>query len=163
MRSVWGFIFIVAFFVSCDQERLYEKNIDFDGRYWPVSEKPVFEFEIKDTVQAYNLYGNVRNSLSYPYARIFITYYLQDTAGVVLEKELASHLLFDEKTGKPHGESGLGDLYDHRIPLKLNYRFPRQGKYHVLFEQYMRTDTLGGILAVGLRVEKVSSTTNKEE
>jgi len=156
MRSIFGFTIITMIFFSCDDNRVYEKNADFNTRYWLVSEKPEFEFEI-DTLQSYNLFCNVRNSLDYPYARLFITYYLQDSSGTVLEKELVRQLLFDEKTGEPKGDSGLGDIYDHRIPLKLNRKFPYSGKYKIAFQQFMRTDSLPGILAVGLRVEKTNS------
>lgn len=154
MRSVLGFTVIAMFFLACDGQRVYERNIDFDSRYWLMSEKPELEFEIADTLQTYNLYGNVRNSLDYPFARIFVTYYLQDSTGALLEKDLVREFLFDDKTGEPFGDSGLGDIYHHRIPLKENFRFPYAGKYRMAFEQYMRTDTLQGVLAVGLRVEK---------
>ena len=154
MRSFFGFLVVAVLTSSCDERRVYEKNTDFHSRQWLAGEKAEFEFEIKDTLQSYNLYCNVRNSLDYPFARLFITYYLRDSAGVAMEKELVRQLLFDDKTGEPQGDSGLGDIYDQRIPLKTNYRFPYSGKYTVAFEQYMRTDTLAGILAVGLRVER---------
>ena len=156
MRSFFGFTIITLFFLSCDDERVYEKNMDFNSREWLISEKPEFEIEIPDTLQSYNLYCNLRNSLDYPFARIFITYYLKDSSGAVLEKKMIRQLLFDDKTGAPHGESGLGDIYDHRIPLKMHHRFPNSGKYKISFEQFMRTDTLAGILAVGLRVERAT-------
>lgn len=160
MRSFFSFAIIFTVFCSCDEERVFEKNMDFDSRTWLVNDKPEFEFEISDTLTAYNLYCNVRNTVSYPYARIFITYYLQDSSGTLLEKKLIGQLLFDDKTGEPQGTSGLGDIYDHRLPLKMDYRFDYPGRYKVKFEQYMRTDTLAGILAVGLRVEK--SVNNKQ-
>lgn len=153
MRSFFGFTAIIVILFSCDEGRVYERNADFNSRQWLVNEKPAFEFEISDTLQTYNLFCNIRNSLDYPFARIFVRYYLQDSSGNVLEKDLVRQLLFDEKTGKPHGESGLGDLYDHRIPLKSNHRFPYAGKYKIEFEQFMRRDTLAGVLAVGVRVE----------
>jgi gliding motility-associated lipoprotein GldH len=158
MKSFFGFVTIVFLVLSCDDERVYEKNIDFDTRYWPVTEKPGFEFEVFDTVQTYNLYCNVRNSLDYPYARIFITYYLYDSTGSVLATDMMQQMLFDDKTGEPLGESGLGDIYHHRIPFRMHHRFGRSGKYKVSFEQFMRTDTLSGVLAVGLRVEKAAGT-----
>lgn len=158
MRSVLGVAVVAVFLLSCDGNRIYEKNVDFDSRHWIVSEKPAFTFEISDTVAQYNLYCNMRNSLDYPYANIFLTYYLRDSAGVLLKKELVRHWLFDEKTGKPFGDSGLGDIYHHRLPLITGHRFGYAGRYSMSFEQYMRTDTLSGVLAVGLRVEKVSTT-----
>ena len=154
MRSFLGCVFVTIFLSGCDEQRIYEKNTDFDQRFWAVGEHPEFEFEITDTLAAYNLFCNVRNSLEFPYANIYLTYYLKDSAGVLLEKDLVRQLLFDEKTGEPEGVSGLGDIYDHRVPLKKNHRFGYSGKYKVAFEHYMRTDTLRGILAVGLRVER---------
>jgi gliding motility-associated lipoprotein GldH len=62
--------------------------------------------------------------------------------------------LFDQHTGKPQGSSGLGDIYDQRFPVISNYKFPSPGKYKVSFEQFMRKDTLEGVLAIGLRVER---------
>ena len=157
MRSFFGLAMVVLLAVSCDEERVYENNFDFDTRYWPVNEKPGFEFEITDTIQTYNLYCNVRNSLDYPYARIFITYSLSDSSGSILAQDMVQQMLFNDKTGEPLGESGLGDIYHHRIPVTMHHQFPYRGKYKVSFEQFMRTDTLSGVLAVGLRVEKAAN------
>src|SRR5690606_32956947 len=97
-----------------------------------------------------------RNSLEYPFSRIFLNYTLADSTGKTLNSKMVSQFLFEEKTGAPFGESGLGDIYHHRIPLETAFQFPRQGKYQVTFEQYMRRDTLEGVLAVGLRVERTA-------
>ena len=51
------------------------------------------------------------------------------------------------------GTSGLGDVYDQQIPVLKKYRFSKPGSYSMKFEQFMRTDTLAGILAVGFRLE----------
>ncbi len=142
------------FFASCDSSRVYEQYHDFDKGLWVVSEKPEFEFAIDQPNQKYNVYCNVRNSSDYPNARFFFTYYFLDSAGTVLQQELKTELLFDSKTGKPFGSSGIGDLYDHQFKILENYKFGQPGKFKVKFEQFMRTDTLSGILAVGLRVER---------
>jgi gliding motility-associated lipoprotein GldH len=143
-------------FSACDQSRVYEQNTDFTNRYWVVNETPEFEFTIDQPADTYTVYGNIRNSVSYPYARIFFTYYLQDSTGAEMEKKLVSQYLFDAKTGKPFGNSGLGDIYDHQFELLKNYEFKHRGRYKVKFEQHMRVDTLQGILAVGVRVENSS-------
>lgn len=147
------FLLLALLVASCDRERLYEKNHDFDDRAWLVSDQPAFDFEIADTVKTYNLYCNIRNSVKYPYSRIFINYSLQDSTGTSVSKNLISAFLFEEKTGKPIGSSGLGDVYDQQIPVLKKYRFAKSGKYSMKFEQFMRTDTLAGILAVGFRLE----------
>ena len=154
MRKSWmTFVFIAGLF-SCDENRVYDTNQDLEGRQWLVTDKPVFEFSISDPTVNYSIYCNIRNAVSYPYSRLFVNYELMDSAGNGLQKSLVSAFLFDQKTGKPFGESGLGDLYDQRIPLIENYTFKNPGKYKVRLEQYMRTDTLQGIVAIGVRVEK---------
>ena len=157
MKSLFAFAIAVVSLWACDENRVYERNIDFNERYWLVTDRPELEFEISDTVRSYNLYCNVRNSLDYPFARIFLTYYLTDSTGRTLEKDLVQEMLFDEKTGEPFGDSGLGDIYHHRITLKEKYHFPYAGKYRISFEQYMRRDTLPGVLAVGFRIEQAQS------
>lgn len=138
---------------SCDKSRVYEVNHDFNDRAWKINETPEFEFTIKDLGKRYNLYYNVRNSLDYPYARLFVNYSLRDSTGNVLSKKMVSGFLFDQKTGQPLGSSGLGDVYDHRFPLLKEFEFKQQGKYKLTLEQFMRADTLAGVLAVGARVE----------
>lgn len=155
MRIFLLFFIISLFFSACDDDRVFEQITDLDNREWIVSEKPEFEFVIDNPGAQYNLYCNIRNSVSYPYARFFFTYYLQDSTGAEIKRALMTEYLFDAKTGKPFGKSGIGDLYDHRFLLLKGYQFPYRGKYRVKFEQFMRTDTLSGILAVGLRVERL--------
>lgn len=150
-RSVFLLLAVLA--CSCDSSRVYEKNHDFDERVWLVSDRPVFEFAVPDTLKAYNLYCNIRNSVKYPYSRIFINYTLQDSAGTSVSKKLISAFLFEEKTGKPLGSSGLGDVYDQQVLLLKNYRFSSPGSHRMQFEQFMRTDTLAGVHAVGFRLE----------
>lgn len=156
MNSIAFFLTLVSL-ISCDDTRLYEDNREFGDRTWKVTEEPRFEFTIADTTLQYNLYYNVRNSLTYPYARIFITCHLYDSTGKELSKKLMNNDLFDQKTGRPLGESGLGDLYDHQFPVLKLHHFSTPGKYSVKLDQFMRQDTLQGVIAVGIRLEKVAN------
>lgn len=153
MRSIAFLVVIGLMITACDDSRLYEKNFDFSERYWLMAERPSFEFTIQDTTLHYNLFCNIRNSVAYPYSRIFIRYSLQDSSKNELKNEMITSFLFDEKTGEPLGSSGLGDIYDQQPELLKDFKFSTPGKYSITFEQFMRTDTLQGVLAVGLRVE----------
>ena len=154
MRCVLSLVGIALIFSACDSNRIYETNKDFSDRTWKITDTAQFQFDIKDLGPKYNILYTVRNSLDYPYSRLFVTYHLQDSTGKELEKKLISGYLFEEKTGRPMGTSGLGDIYDHRFSLISDYEFRKPGKYKVTLQQYMRTDTLEGVLAVGVRVEK---------
>jgi len=154
MRIFLSIVFATILLAACDDTRVFEKNVDFNDRAWLFADTPEFEFEILDTTTSYNVYCNVRNSLQYPFSRLFVTYYLQDSVGKVSRQKLVSRMIFDPKTGKPQGSSGLGDIYDHQFLLVQDHKFPYRGKHKIKFEQFMRTDTLEGVLAVGVRVER---------
>ena len=154
MRFSGAVILLLIFLTACDSRRVYEYDQEYKDRSWRAADTAAFEFTIKDVSKKYNLLYNVRNTLEFPYSRLFVRYDLKDSAGSVLQQQLVSSFLFDQKTGKPFGTSGLGDVYDHQFPLLNLYEFKRPGKYRVRLQQFMRTDTLKGILAAGLRVEE---------
>lgn len=157
MRRIFTLCLMGVVLAACNDNRVYEQVVDFENQEWIVSDKPSFEFEIDDIGSKYNIFSDVRNAVSYPYARFYFTYYLQDSSGVEVQRKLVGEYLFDAKTGKPSGKSGIGDLYDHRFLLLQNYQFPAKGKYRIVFEQFMRMDTLPGIVAIGVRVEKAGN------
>lgn len=154
MRIVFCAVLIAFMMVSCDSNRVYEKNVDFKDRTWKIAEPTSFEFQITDTTKKYNLLIDVRNSIEYPYARLFVNFDLKKDKEI-LSKELISFYLFDQKTGKPFGTSGIGDIYDHQFSILKN-QVLKKGTYQVAFQQFMRQDTIPGILAIGLRIEAVS-------
>jgi len=153
MKYIFFLFFAILLLAGCDSNRVFEEYTEFSDRIWKINNPAGFEFEIKDTVKKYNLYYNVRNSLDYPYARFFVQYALLDSSGTVLSKKLVSNFLFDQKTGRPLGRSGLGDVYDNQFIMLENHEFKTPGIYKIQLEQFNRQDSLQGILAVGLRVE----------
>ena len=153
MRIVLCAAVIAAVIAGCDSNRVFEKNVEFKDRIWKIAAPANFEFQITDAKKKYNLMMDVRNSIEYPYARLFVNYDLKNDSSS-LSKELISVYLFDQKTGKPFGTSGIGDIYDHQFPILKNYSFKKTGTYQMNFQQFMRQDTIPGILAIGLRVEE---------
>ncbi len=155
MRRGLLFVLAIIAFVSCDSSRLFEENKDLDNNQWLQQDTIAFTFTIRDIGKEYNLLCNIRNTSDYPYSRLFLNYALRDSTGTPLSGELKSLYLFDSKTGKPFGNSGIGDVFDNRLMLLENYRFKYNGRYTVSFDQQMRLDTLGGISAIGFRLEEV--------
>lgn len=93
--------------------------------------------------------------MDYPVSRLFVNYQLSDKGNINLSSKMISGYLFELKTGKPLGSSGIGDIYDNQFPILQNHTFQKAGNYRMKFSQMMRVDSLRGILAVGLRVEQV--------
>ncbi len=147
------FIFMLLLSGCFDDSRIYEKNVDFSGKYWDIDTVPEFEFIIQDTAKAYNIYWNVRNTVSYPFRNLYLTYYMEDTLGNQVSSNLHDMTLFDPVTGKPYG-SGSGDIFDHQFLALPDQKFEKTGKYKIKLKQYMRMDSLPEVLSVGIRVEE---------
>lgn len=157
MKKVGFLGFLLAMLTACDSQTVYKEYTDISEGKWTIKNAPSFTFRIEDPAIPYNVYYNLRNSVSYPYYNLYLTRYLLDSSGKEVESRLDELLLMDPKTGKPLGD-GLGDLFDHKIIMKRNYRFPKAGRYTIRIQQYMRQDPLPDVQSVGISVEKAVST-----
>lgn len=157
--SAFYILFLYLFFTGCDNNRVYEGEKDFEDRYWPKQQQVQFDFEVPDQNYEYNLYYTLRYTNIYPYQNIYLQYYLEDSTGKVVSKELNNILLFNAVTGTPMGD-GLGDVITLQKQFLDHYKFPTEGLYNLNIEQFMRLDTLPEILTVGLRLEKAQDESN---
>jgi gliding motility-associated lipoprotein GldH len=160
-KALKSLLFVTAILITClacDQTRVYEQNTNISNNQWAIDTIPAFTFDITDVSHPYNIYYNIRNSVSYPYYNLYVTYYLSDEKGKMLSSRLQELTLMDPKTGKPLGD-GVGDIFDHQILSNIqNYTFPKAGKYTFKVKQYMRVDPLPEIMSVGIRVERADAT-----
>lgn len=154
-QAVVILIALVTGLFACDSNRVFEENVEMTDGIWVADSSVIFKFEIKEPKRKYNLYYNLRNTISYPFQNIYVNYTLGDTLGNVIAEELINKDLFHPKTGKPYG-SGLGDIFDHQFLIMKDYQFDEPGIYSLKLEQYMRRDSLPDVLSVGARVEWAS-------
>jgi gliding motility-associated lipoprotein GldH len=154
MKGLPPWILVALLFIisNCDSKRVFEGKKDFSDRFWSINNPAEFNFEIDDTDKSYNLLVNIRNTASFKYQNIYLQYYLEDSTGRVLSKELKNIQLFNAKTGIPHGK-GIGGFYDIERTFLEEYNFEHKGLYKLRIDQFMRQDSLAEILSVGLRVE----------
>ncbi len=146
-------LFFLLLMFACDRNRVYEGKVDFDKRVWSKQQKVKFDFEIPDTVITYDIYYTIRYTNKYPFQNLYLQYYLEDSSGNVLNKELNNIMLFDPVTGIPAGD-GLGDIFTVQKKFIDHFQFPGPGLYGLSIEQFMRLDTIPEVLAIGIRVEK---------
>jgi gliding motility-associated lipoprotein GldH len=151
---IGGLLLLAAlFFVSCDQQRVFEQKADIPNNSWAVSEAPEFTFTVPDTSQRYDVYFIIRHDLDYAFYNLYVRHTLTGPEQNVLSSLLHEIILLDKKTGQPKGK-GSGGIFDYRVRALRNQTFPRTGPYVLKVQQYMRRDPLPGIMAVGIRVEK---------
>lgn len=140
-------------FISCDPNQVYENNIEFSDYTWNKDSVKTFHVEIKDTINAHNIYVNVRNTSKYEMQNLFLFIQTTSPSGMQLKDTFECYLA-DER-GKWTG-SGWGDIFENQFVYKKNIRFPVSGIYTFEFIQGMRIDNLKNISDIGLRIEKVN-------
>ncbi len=148
------FAIVVLFSVlvsSCNKNVIYTEYRKFNENEWFVKEKAVFEVDIKDKTSLNNISLMVRHADGYPYSNIFL--FLETTyPDGKMEKDTLEVILANTK-GEWMG-SGAGDIYDLKVPIKRNVKFPLTGKYKFAFQQAMRTDPLPLVMDFGFEIEK---------
>lgn len=146
------FIFCMMLFMSCDQNRVYDKSKKLTEANWKIGEVVKFDVPISDTLSYHNFYINIRNKSTYSYCNLylFLNTVFPDNK---IARDTLDCILADEK-GNWLG-NGLGDLKDNQILFRKGVRFPHSGMYSFELEHAMYDSTLTGISDIGIRIEKL--------
>jgi gliding motility-associated lipoprotein GldH len=124
-----------------------------DESGWHSEEAINFEWEVTDTLQAYDFYVDLRHNQDYPFSNLYLFLEFNFPNGKIARDTLGCDLA-DER-GQWYG-SGFGNLVDHRIGFRQETTFPLKGSYRMTLRHAMRTDPLPGITDVGFRLERHS-------
>lgn len=148
------FVFVILLsllFTSCNKNVIYTEYRKFNENEWYAKEKAVFDVDVKDNTSLNNISLMVRHADAYPYSNIFL--FLETTyPDGKIEKDTLEVILANAK-GEWMG-SGAGDIFDFKVPIKKNVKFPLVGKYTFAFQQAMRTDPLPLVMDFGFEIEK---------
>jgi len=142
-------------FSACGETYFYEKTYNLPNTQWSYSDTLDFEVDIQDTIKTYNLILDIEHSADYPFQNNYVYIHTHLPSGEHLGKQLSLDLA--QKSGKWNGECS-GDKCDLRIVIQQNAYFNQIGKHRFSIEQYMRTDSLSGIYAIGLKVQETGMT-----
>lgn len=145
-------ILLSVTFVACNKNVLFSEYTKLPEEGWKTENKLTYSFEVKDNNPYYNVFLNVRHADSYPFSNLFVFLTTTNPSGRTTIDTLECVLA--NKKGEWQGD-GAGDIWDNKIPLKLNLRFPQTGKYTFVFEQGMRVNPLPLIMDFGITIEKV--------
>jgi gliding motility-associated lipoprotein GldH len=148
-----SFIILVCFIflLSCSPNRIFEEHRKIPGSTWNMSNSLVFEFDVKDTSQTYDIYIAIRHVTNYPYKNLLIGAVLTSPDGEI------RYTNYDLKIRNKDGEAlgnGMGELWDLNIPLRKEFKFHEPGKCILEIENRMSRVKTPGILEIGLIVEK---------
>ena len=137
-----------ALLLACGPEVVYERDVPLPGA-WTYADSVSFSYEIADTSRAYDLQLSLKHTDAFAtqnlYAR-FVTVYPDGRR----QSEPVSLELADAR-GQWQGDCR-GAVCELAIPLQDSARFPMAGEYGLVVHQYMRSEELGGVEGVGLRI-----------
>jgi len=151
--SYFGLLALLLVLLSaCNNSVVFSKYQTFKDNNWYAKDKAVFDVEITDTQTLNDISLMVRHGDSYPYSNLFLFVTSKYPDGKVLTDTM--EIMLANQKGEWVG-SGAGDIFDVKIPIKKNVRFPQSGNYQFTFEQAMRTDPLPMVMDFGFEVEKV--------
>lgn len=154
IRKITGVAGLAAtlLFTSCNRNIVYTKYIEFENNEWFAKNKAVFDVEIEDNQSLNNISLMIRHADSYPYSNVFLFVTTTYPDGKIMKDTM--EIVLANSKGEWQG-SGAGDIFDFKVPVKKNVKFPLIGKYKFEFEQAMRTDPLPLIMDFGFEIEKV--------
>ena len=156
MRIRYGFVLIILslLFISCDNSRILDENIDFVNETWHKDSALVFNVEITDTLAVYNIFLNNRITRQYEYSNLYLFIDTELPNDNAIRDTLECVLL------DPSGEflgKGFGSVWSNKIRYRSHIRFPYKGNYKFTIEQAMRDEQLKHILSAGIRIEKAKN------
>lgn len=142
---------MLLFLSACNKNVVYSEYKTFEENEWHAKDKVSFELDITDTQSLHNISIMVRHADDYPFSNIFLFVTTSYPDKKVLTDTM--EIILANSQGKWQGD-GAGDIFDLKVPVKKNVRFPLSGHYKFEFVQAMRTDPLPQIMDFGFEIEK---------
>lgn len=143
-------IFASAAFVACDRGAVYDQSVTIPNEKWNIDSLAVFTMPVTDTVSAYNLYINLRNTNDYQFQNLYLFVDVIAPNGASIRDTFECYLADDH--GKWLGK-GKGKIYDNRFLYRQSVKFSTKGDFRIQLQQAMRVDDLNGLANIGVRME----------
>jgi gliding motility-associated lipoprotein GldH len=157
--TLW--ICLILFFCSCDNSQyLLRESISIENETWIVDNQLPFYFTATDTQKIYKIGFNIRYTNDYPMQNIYVFLH------TVFPNGMRAHDTIDIDLFSPEGQPlGKGKKFIELQKYFSRVQFPMTGQYTMSLEQAMRTDTLPGIISMGLCIaeQKVEQKTEKKK
>ena len=136
---------------GCDKHVYYTDEHDVDETGWNINDAAVFDVDVDDTLQVFDFFIDVRNSVHFPKANVFFFINTTFPDGSVAYDTLECPLADVE--GHWYGRR-TGRYVDSRYVFRRHVIFPRTGLYRFEILHGMRDTNVVGLKSVGLRIER---------
>ncbi|MBK9014199.1 MAG: gliding motility lipoprotein GldH [Saprospiraceae bacterium] len=139
-------------FVACGNDFIFEKSINIPDASWSYDNKLPFEFEVKDTIQAYQILLEVEHAGDFGFQNCYVQITTKFPNGE--EKKQPVSLELAGQSGIWNGKCS-GNTCTLEIPLQGKAKFNQVGKHSITVEQFMRVNPLVGIKAISLKIKQL--------
>lgn len=157
----WWFVLSLCLgFLACDSKQVFDQYRTVPNR-WHKDAIMEFSIEQPDSVNAYNLFVNLRNDSNYKYSNLFLIVEMNYPNGKVVKDTLEYEMTYPDGT---FIGTGFTDVKENKFWYKEGMRFKEQGIYVVKVQHAMRengntkgVEELEGITDIGFRIEKTAN------
>ena len=151
MRKLLMVLAIALVASACTRNEIFSKFVSIETPYWHADSIIAFEFDVEDSLSAYNFTVNVRHRADYPYQNMWL-FVQQISPDSSIVNDTIEFYLADNR-GKWLGK-GIGAVYTMPVLIKNNQKLDKMGLYKIELQHGMRDVELYGINDVGLVLEK---------
>lgn len=135
------FLFLIVSLASCGRETTYDHSIDIDGD-WSYDESLVYDIDITDTTQVYDLEFHLDHSDDYGYQNLYVLISTTYPDGKKVDDEVSLQLY--NSRGQHLGDCGGGKCTTPLL-LQERFRFRSSGMHTIAVRQHSRMSTIAGI------------------
>lgn len=142
---------LMLLLLACGKIPYYSETHAFADGTWGSGEMPKFSFEVKDSLDVYDMSFVLRLNTDYEYQNIWLLMHTTQPEGV-MSTDTINILICDEK-GKWLGKKS-GANYTFTGVFALQHRFNTLGKHTIAIEHAVMNPLLKGVLDLSLVIEK---------
>lgn len=136
---------------SCNSHVFYTDEQDIDEHGWNMNDYKAFDINVDDTLQIYDFFIDLRNSVHYTKANTFLFINTTFPDGSVAHDTLECPLA--DVQGQWLGKR-TGRYVDSRFVFRRHVIFPHSGHYRFEIGHGMRDTNITGLKSVGMRIEQ---------
>lgn len=149
-----NFLFVLLIFsilLSCSDNHFRRFDILPENQRWEASDKKIYEFDIEEENQFYNIVFQFSHVYGYQFASIPLIVYIKSPDGKT--EELKIDVPIKDDSGKDLGECA-GDVCDLKYRIKEKTKL-QKGIYKITVSHSFEGPYLPNVIGIGLNVENV--------
>lgn len=150
-KLLLSIVLVTSLLVSCSEAPYFEKVVSFKDSTWTQAQKPAFKVEIEDTSVLYDFVLTLRTTTDYKYSNLWFFWTTKTPSGEKIREP------FELKITNPDGSwigNNSGTIIENQLHFRQRKMAPK-GTYVFTLEQAITESTVGEVLDVGLKIEKV--------